>query len=198
MINRSKLTRREQGGATVEMTDCRSPQLAANSVSGDSASAPDYITKPRQNAHCLERQWWADPPVNDGLFVRGHEGGGCQRDPRFFFLRLDPDTARPPPTPRPSTAPRVPAALGSLLGDEGLFRGAVADCGGTAVWIRRLFCPRVAYVIDGVASSRVLSPRRRTPTSWGWLIAEENRNLLIYFVALFFKLDQSSQSLLSG
>ena len=51
----------------------------------DSASAPDYMTKPRQNAHCLERQWWADPPVNDGLFVRGHEGGGCQRDPRFFF-----------------------------------------------------------------------------------------------------------------
>jgi hypothetical protein len=56
----------------------------------------------------------------------------------------------------------------------------------------------VAYVIDGVASSRVLSPRRRTPTSWGWIIAEENRNLLIYFVALFFKLDQSSQSLFSG
>jgi len=80
----------------------------------------------------------------------------------------------------------------------GLFRGAVADCGGTAVWIRRLFCAGVAYVIDGVASSRVLSPRRRTPTSWGWIIAEENRNLLIYFVALFFKLDQSSQSLFSG
>jgi hypothetical protein len=80
----------------------------------------------------------------------------------------------------------------------GLFRGAVAGCGGTAVWIRRLFCAGVAYVIDGVASSRVLSPRRRTPTSWGWIIAEENRNLLIYFVALFFKLDQSSQSLFSG
>jgi hypothetical protein len=84
------------------------------------------------------------------------------------------------------------AALGSFLGDDGLFCGPVGDCGGTAVWIRRLFCAGVAYVIDGVASSRVLSPRWRTPTSWAWIIAQENRNLLIYFVALFFKLDQSS------
>jgi hypothetical protein len=56
----------------------------------------------------------------------------------------------------------------------------------------------MVYVIDRVASSGVLSPRRRTATSRGWIIAEKNRNLLIYFVALFFKLDQSSQSLLSG
>jgi hypothetical protein len=42
-----------------------------------------------------------------------------------------------------------------------------------------------------MTSSRVLSPRGRTSTSWGWIIAEESRNLLIYFVALFLKLDQS-------